>query len=470
MTQALPTRRWRFRFGLRTLLFAVVVFAVPLGFLARSLQSAARQRQAVEALEKSGFACDYNYGVDGNDKPIHKPRMPVWLISLFGQDLFYNVESIDSSGSDNPKAFAHLRDLRHLQRIAFDDLPGDAITPYLSDLDQLKVMDLSHCNLSDGGLEHLRGLITLKVLSLRDNPITGAGLIHLCDSPALKSLDVQGTSFDDTGMGCLARLTQLEELFVDSPDVTDQGLAFLASMTAMHRLYIGKSGISDKGMIYLRYMPGMEHLILGGSLHAGDAGLVYLERMDSLRTLNLDQCGVSDDGLIHIGHITSLQVLSLDGDQITSAGLAHLERLSDLYVLSLLETTIDDLSHLTRLATLRDLRLAGCNISGTGLNALSQLNSLDLSKVKVTDSVLSGLLPLELSDLSLDDTNIDIPGLEKLAAMRNLESLSLKGCAVGDSAIPALKTFPSLEQVYVNKDTFSMAGMKDLHPIAVYGN
>jgi hypothetical protein len=44
-----------------------------------------------------------------------------------------------------------------------------------------------------------------------------------------------------------------------------------------------------------------------------------------------------------------------------------------------------------------------------------------------------------------------------------LESLSLDGCAIGDSAIPALKTIPGLK--WVRKGTFSAAGIKELKPI-----
>ncbi len=193
---------------------------------------------------------------------------------------------------------------------------------------------------------------------------------------------------------------------------------------------------------------------------------------------------------MHIGQITSLKSLDLDGNQITSAGLAHLEGLSSLSDLSLSDMNIDDagLSHLTGLTKLERLNLAGCKVSdngwnaltqpklesldlsrcqitGAGLNTLTQLKTLELNKVKITDSVLAGLVPLDLTHLSLNGTDIDISGLEKLAGMHHLEILSLRGCEIDDSAIPVLKKFPSLKWVWGGIHLFSKTGKKQLEPI-----
>ena len=470
MTQALKTQPRRLSFGLRTLFLAVLLAAVALGLLARNMQLAARQRQAVVALEKCGFLCSHSYGADEKGQELLKPRLPSWLISFAGRDFFYNVEFITELGITNTERIEQLSNLPHLRSFSVsDETIGDAVTPRLSDLRQLKHLQLSKCNLTDAGLEHLRGLTGLEDLSLSENPFTGAGLIHLCDSRALKSLLVDSTDFDDRGMRCLAQLTNLEELSIEnSPDVTDQGLAFLAQKTSMRTLSIIGTGISDEGLAHLKNMRGIDGLSLANNPHIGGAGLVHLEQMSQLNVLNLTGCGLSDDGLSHIGRLASV-TLYLGGSQITGAGLAHLESFPRLHTLYLTGTNLDEagLSHLSRVTTLKGLILDGCEIRGTGLNALSQLTFLDLSKVTITDSVVAGLLPLQLEGLKLDNTNIDDAGLERLTAMRSLVFLTLHGCAIGDSAVPILKRFPRLETVYVDEGTFSKAGIKDLKPIDV---
>ncbi len=210
MTQALKTQRRRFNFSLRTLFVVVLLAAVPLGFFARNLQLAARQRQAIEALEKSGFVCNYSYGVDKRGQEVYEPQTPAWLISFFGKDFFYNAESIEGTRVKNVEELARIVDLPRLHSFSLQYTPADAITPHLSNLDHLKSLTLSYCELTDRSIEHLRGLVDLETLSLDGNHITGAGLNHLCDSRTLRSLSVHTTDFDDVGMSRLSQCTKLD--------------------------------------------------------------------------------------------------------------------------------------------------------------------------------------------------------------------------------------------------------------------
>ena len=107
-------------------------------------------------------------------------------------------------------------------------------------------------------------------------------------------------------------------------------------------------------------------------------------------------------------------------------------------------------------------------IDGGGLRYLTRLETLDLSDVAITESVLAELTELRLEFLSLDNTSIDASGLKRLAAMPCLDTLSLQGCSIGDSAIPILKSFPKLESLFVDRGTFSDAGIQQLSPIKVW--
>ena len=153
MTPAPAKHRLRFRFSLRALLVTVLLAAVGLAILRRNLRLAARQKDAVEALEKSGFYCRYDYGRDAKGEPLDAPEMPAWLISLFGTDCFYNVAFISKYDVTNTDELWRLRDFPHLEDFSAHDWPsGDAVAANLSGLRDLKSLQLSNCGVNDAAL------------------------------------------------------------------------------------------------------------------------------------------------------------------------------------------------------------------------------------------------------------------------------------------------------------------------------
>ena len=94
----------------------------------------------------------------------------------------------------------------------------------------------------------------------------------------------------------------------------------------------------------------IEYLSLAGS-PVGDAGLVHLEGLTSLRSLSLAGTRVTDAGLVHLKGLTRLETLSLDLTRVSDAGLAPLKTLTGLKRLSLDLTRVSD-------AGLQDLRRA----------------------------------------------------------------------------------------------------------------
>ncbi len=337
-----PRRRW-LRFSLRTLFVAVLVVGVGLGLVVRNVQKAERQRRAIEVLTKNGSYCHVSYGLDERGLQINEPRMPRWLVKLFGEDFFYSIKSIDGSKLAAFECLQCLSDLERLESVYFHNAPGKAIMPYVAGLAKAKFAEFSHCNLSDSDLEDLRGLVAMEALSLNDNPVTGVGLIHLGDSRHLRNLYATGTQFDDAGMRNLADLRSLEHLTVSGSDqLTDEGFKVLRSLTALKRLLVQGGRISESSLKCLQGMRQLESLGLDRNPNLGDAGLVHIERLVSLRGLNLTDCGVTNLGLTSIGRITNLEHLWLDSNPITSNGIVQLRGLSRLETLSLVGCSIDD--------------------------------------------------------------------------------------------------------------------------------
>ncbi len=61
-------------------------------------------------------------------------------------------------------------------------------------------VDLRDTQITDAGLEHLKGLTSLKQLDLRDTQITDAGLVHLKGMTILKTCYLYDTKITDSGL------------------------------------------------------------------------------------------------------------------------------------------------------------------------------------------------------------------------------------------------------------------------------
>jgi hypothetical protein len=121
--------RLKSQFGLRTLLLAVVVAAVPSGWLAGELERARQQRALVERFRR------YNY-LDGG------PRLvPEWLRTSLGKDFFAELEGVVLDAPETDAWLVHLRGLKNLQ---FLYLSG---TPVTDDRVRQLQADLPECQM-----------------------------------------------------------------------------------------------------------------------------------------------------------------------------------------------------------------------------------------------------------------------------------------------------------------------------------
>ncbi len=67
----------------------------------------------------------------------------------------------------------------------------------------LAELDLDGTQVTDAGLEHLKGMTILQLLYLNDTQITDVGLGHLKGLPNLDSLHLNGTQVTDRGIESL---------------------------------------------------------------------------------------------------------------------------------------------------------------------------------------------------------------------------------------------------------------------------
>jgi Leucine-rich repeat (LRR) protein len=98
--------------------------------------------------------------------------------------------------------------------VTLDKTSGEVVEVYVN-----------RTQITDAGLEHLKGLTSLTTLGLRGPQITDAGLEHLKGLTSLTTLYLDGPQITDAGLEHLKRLTSLTTLDLRSTQITDAGLA-----------------------------------------------------------------------------------------------------------------------------------------------------------------------------------------------------------------------------------------------------
>ena len=120
--------RWRFQFGIRTLLVLSVSVAVPCGWIGAEAEHARRQRQVVQEIEAKGgwLRYDYQFYPSGTLGLGLRPPGPAWLQAALGKDFFGNVVRVSLSNTVVDDAW--LRRLGCLRELRLLWLDGATVT------------------------------------------------------------------------------------------------------------------------------------------------------------------------------------------------------------------------------------------------------------------------------------------------------------------------------------------------------
>ena len=86
-------------------------------------------------------------------------------------------------------------------------------------------LNLGKTEVTDKGLEHIKGFKSLVKLNLKETKITDAGLAQLTGLANLEYLNIYGTAVTDAGLKSLAGLKKLKKLYVWQTKVTEEGQA-----------------------------------------------------------------------------------------------------------------------------------------------------------------------------------------------------------------------------------------------------
>lgn len=193
----------------------------------------------------------------------------------------------------------------------------------------------------DADLQRLAGLSELEFLRLHNaTQLTNQALEYLSQIRNLKSLDLTAASVNDAGVPLLEKFTTLELLHLTNSKVTPQGVAQLQQALPDCR-------------IYYQSMPGASWILgAGGSVEID--GQTY-RKLEDLPGEPFEISGAAlpvhvfnTDNPWWLNWLTSIRKLSLftpaapgkQGVRLTAAGLQHLKQLPKLSVLDLTRTKI----------------------------------------------------------------------------------------------------------------------------------
>ena len=183
---------------------------------------------------------------------------------------------------------------------------------------------------TDAALECLNGLAMLRRLSLSGGKFSDSSLDRLKGLTSLRSLELNNTDFNNTqitdiGMEHLRGLTKLKCLALHNTQITDAGLDHLKGMTDLRELDLDNTQITDAGLEHLKGLTDLRKLALSGT-QITDAGLEHLIGLADLRELTLNNTQVTDAGLVHLKGLVNLASVQLRSTQVTEEGATTLRQ------------------------------------------------------------------------------------------------------------------------------------------------
>jgi len=227
MTQPKPKRRWH-QFSLRTLLIAVLVLSLPLGWIGWELEKTRREHVVVDRIEELGGVVEY-----------HESKSPPWIARRFRRTQEVRLTVF-------PPAFLQNDQSPFVSRV------NDNTLDLLKALKTTEELIIVGANITDCGMEHVAELTSLDSLVLVGTKITDKGLIHIAPLTRITKLTLSHSQTTDAGLVHLAAITSLEELHLDNTDVTDAGLMHLRELANLERLGLYGSRVTHQGVEKLR--------------------------------------------------------------------------------------------------------------------------------------------------------------------------------------------------------------------------
>lgn len=396
---------WRkmFQFRIRTLLIAMLILPIGLGWIAKRYH-------------ESQIAWSHYHAVQKYINPAYsapsQTRQTSWISRL---------------GFDSPPAFEHLS-----LKFGLED-------------DRKKIF------------EHVAYFESLTSLSVTCIEISKEDMLLFQRLKGLQKLELHGDHIDQDGINEVAKLTNLRSFGLDLPRRRNKArvvcdLSFLAKMPLLEslRLELG-TPIGNKGLEAISKAQGLKRLRLrsvtsyyaNGSPYAkdlfqngqlreddlADEGLLHLAKIPHLESLHLYKTNFTGKGMQAIGKLTKLEGLAIDSQLLDDEDLQHLRQLKNLKALNLECPQLSGqcLPHVVSLPCLRSLLMVVRSVASEDLSQIckvTNLQLLELHDVQTNDDFVQAIKSMpELLSLSLDSANLTDENLLQLVEVPKLDTL-----------------------------------------------
>ena len=271
-------------------------------------------------------------------------------------------------------------------------------------------------------------------VDLRGTWITDSDLRQLNQLPDLQTLDLSLTHITDQGMQEIKNLPGIVDLNLRFCEyVTDEGLAAIKGWKKLKRLNIHGTKTSDTTLEHISGITTLESLNIG-SIMLTDVGLERLTVLPNLKELTMGGNELGDAGLQALRQIPTLTYLDLSGRQGTD---------SNVWAIAMSDV---GLGAVLTLKNLRELRF-GCTAIGVGIEGAK---FAEVSAMSVTPLWLEQMKSLpRLERLTLQGCDrLNDDSVKTLAAMPALREVDLKGTAVTEKGVAALRAAKPNIQVF----------------------
>lgn len=194
-----------------------------------------------------------------------------------------------------------------------------------------------------------------------------------------------------------------------------------------------------------------------------EADFAQIERLASLRLLELNRCTASETGLEHLAALGALEDFYLENKSLgrrVNVSLRPFTGLRKLKFMRFNNARVQgrDISGIT---SVNKLHLEGCDLRDFDLGALASLNRLTFFSVRNSQCNHAGfaaLSQLPIGGLDLRGSGIQDADLEHIGKFRRLRNLSLENTSISDQGLEYLWDAKQLELLWLARTSVSIDG------------
>ncbi len=335
-----------------------------------------------------------------------------------------DLESFTFLGSNFTDEFiAQFKDLKNIKSVTIQNaaITGETLN-MLTGYPELTTLDIRrNVELKNKDFDAIEKMPKLEKLLAYYNNISSLAVKRMAKSTTLKSIDLRACQqVDNSSCRYLAEMAQLEEVYYRFL-IDDDGVEYLVNAPKLKFVEFQDCQIDDRASEFIVKIPSLTGLRVFRSKAFGDDGVKGIAGM-KLERLELRDLNISNEGVLPLKDMTTLRTVELselnnvDGEALKTVCTSWKD-LSSLYLFSM--ATDDD-------------------VAKTIAASMPNLKSLTLraSVGKLTDATIDEICKLQnLESLDLrENAGFTVDGMMKLAQIKSLRKIYIKGTALGDSA------------------------------------